>query len=54
VDAAFAELVAKAATAIAAPQDRLAWQARTAHISDPDGYLVELYHSLDAGEAPTT
>lgn len=53
VEATFADLVARGATVVANPQDRPMWQARTAHISDPNGYLVELYSSLDPGQVPT-
>lgn len=48
VDSAYAELVARGATAVSSPQDRPAWQARTAHIADPDGHVIELYTSLPA------
>jgi predicted enzyme related to lactoylglutathione lyase len=54
VDATYADLVKRGAKAIAAPIDRPVWQARTAHFSDPDGYLVEIYSSLQAAEAPTS
>ena len=54
VDATYADLVKRGATAVAGPQDRPAWQARTAHLSDPDGYLVEIYSQLQASDAPTT
>ncbi len=46
VDATYTELVARGATAVAGPQDRPAWQARSAQIADPDGYIVELYSQL--------
>ena len=54
VDATYVDLVKRGATAIAEPQDRPVWQARTAHLSDPDGYLVEIYSQLQASDAPTT
>jgi lactoylglutathione lyase len=54
VDASYADLVKRGATAVAGPQDRPAWQARTAHLSDPDGYLVEIYSQLQASDTPTT
>ena len=46
VDATYAELVARGATSVAEPQDRPAWQARSAQIADPDGYIVEVYNQL--------
>lgn len=46
VDTAYAELVAQGAVSIAVPIDRPAWNARTAHVADPDGNIVELYTSL--------
>jgi lactoylglutathione lyase len=51
VDATYAELVKRGAKSIAAPVDRPVWQARTAHFSDPDGYLVEIYSQLQASDA---
>ena len=54
VDATYADLVKRGASAVAGPQDRPAWQARTAHLSDPDGYLVEIYSQLQASDAPAT
>lgn len=41
VDAVFAALVAAGATPACAPTDRH-WGQRTAYVSDPDGYLIEL------------
>ncbi|HEY6285825.1 MAG TPA: VOC family protein [Ktedonobacteraceae bacterium] len=54
VDATYVDLVKRGATAIADPVDRPVWQARTAHLSDPDGYLVEIYSQLQPSDAPTT
>ena len=54
VDATYADLVKRGAKAFADPVDRPVWQARTAHFSDPDGYLVEIYSQLQASDAPTT
>ena len=54
VDATYADLVKRGAKAVADPVDRPVWQARTAHLSDPDGYLVEIYSQLQASDAPTT
>ena len=48
VDASYADLVKRGAKAIADPVDRPVWQARTAHVSDPDGYIVEIYSPLQA------
>jgi lactoylglutathione lyase len=46
VDATYAELMALGAISVAAPTDRPLWRARTAHIADPDGHVVELYTTL--------
>lgn len=46
VKATYADLVARGATAVAEPKDRPEWGATTAHISDPDGNIVELYAPL--------
>ena len=54
VDATYADLVKRGATAVADPVDRPVWQARTAHLSDPDGYLVEIYSQLQASDTPAT
>ena len=54
VDATYADLVKRGAKAVADPVDRPVWQARTAHLSDPDGYLVEIYSQLQASDAPAT
>ena len=54
VDASYADLVKRGAKAVAAPVDRPVWQARTAHFSDPDGYLVEIYSQLQAPDTPAT
>ncbi len=53
VDAFYADLVARGATAVSGPQDRPVWNARTAHIADPDGHLVEIYSPLAAPAAPS-
>ena len=54
VDASFADLVKRGAKPVAAPVDRPVWQARTAHFSDPDGYLVEIYSPLQASDVPAS
>ena len=48
---AYANFVERGATAVAGPQNRPAWQVRSAHLSDPDGYLVEIYSQLAGAEA---
>ena len=53
VDAAYADFVRRGATAVAGPQDRPAWAVRSAHLSDPNGYIVELYSQLPSADAPT-
>lgn len=53
VDATYADLVARGAASVAGPVDRPAWMARTAHIADPEGHLIELYTSLRTPDAPT-
>src|SRR5262245_22433338 len=53
VDAAFSDLIAHGATATATPRDRPEWHARTAHLSDPDGHLIEIYSQLPESESPT-
>jgi lactoylglutathione lyase len=53
VDAAYAELIAQGVNVVAPPQDRPLWRARTAHIADPDGHVVELYTSLPDNALPT-
>lgn len=53
VDSAYADFIDHGANAVAAPQDRPAWGVRSAHLSDPDGYLVEIYSPLPQSDAPT-
>jgi predicted enzyme related to lactoylglutathione lyase len=48
VDITYAELIAQGATSVSTPQDRPEWRARTAHIADPDGHVIEIYTSLPA------
>jgi predicted enzyme related to lactoylglutathione lyase len=50
VDATYDDLVKRGAKEVAKPVDRPVWQARTAHFSDPDGYLVEIYSQLQAAD----
>jgi lactoylglutathione lyase len=47
VDAAFHAAVERGAQAAAKPVDHSEWGLRTAHLRDPDGNLVELYHDID-------
>ena len=53
VDAAYANFVERGATVVAGPQDRPAWRVRSAHLSDPDGYIIEIYSQLPGADAPT-
>jgi lactoylglutathione lyase len=53
VDATYTDLVQRGATAVAGPQDRPAWGVRSAHISDPDGHLIEIYSPLQASDSST-
>jgi lactoylglutathione lyase len=48
VDRTYAELIAQGASSVSEPQNRPAWRARTAHVADPDGYVIELFTSLPA------
>ena len=56
VDAAYADYVQRGANPLMGPQDRPAWGGRSAHLADPDGYLVELYTPLQpqGADAPTS
>lgn len=49
VDSTYAKLLAQGASAVAEPQDRPVWRARTAHVADPDGHVIEIYASLSQG-----
>lgn len=53
VDTAYADLVERGAIVVAGPQDRSAWRVRSAHLSDPDGYLIEIYSLLPGADAST-
>lgn len=46
VDAAYADLIERGAASVAGPIDRPAWRVRAAHLSDPEGNLIEIYSSL--------
>jgi predicted enzyme related to lactoylglutathione lyase len=46
VDVAYADLVKRGAPALAPPQDHPAGFARTALLSAPEGYVVEVFESL--------
>ena len=52
VDATYADFVKRGATAVSGPQDRSAWGVRSAHLSDPDGYIVEIYSQLSVTNEP--
>jgi lactoylglutathione lyase len=52
VDSTYADFVERGAKAVAGPQDRPAWGVRSAHLSDPDGYLVEIYSPLSQTDTP--
>lgn len=52
VDATYAELVGKGARSLKEPTDRPQWGARTAHIADPDGHLIEIFTRLAPTETP--
>jgi predicted enzyme related to lactoylglutathione lyase len=53
VDATYTDLVQRGATAVAGPQDRQAWGVRSAHISDPEGQVIEIYSPLQTSDSPT-
>jgi catechol 2,3-dioxygenase-like lactoylglutathione lyase family enzyme len=46
VDGALAEVRERGAPVVADPQDRPDWGLRVAHVRDPDGNLIELYHDI--------
>ncbi len=48
VDASIATLKQKGAGIIKEPHDQAAWFMRMAHLRDPDGNLIELFHPLDS------
>lgn len=49
LDEAVMELREKGVFFVAAPTDRPEWGMRTAHLRDPDGNLVEIFHPLRMG-----
>lgn len=53
VDATYAELAGRGVASIVPPRDRPEWGARTLHLTDPDGHLIEIYSPLRAADAPT-
>lgn len=53
VDSAYNALIEQGAISVSRPKDRPLWNARTAHIADPDGHIVELYTSLSPEANPT-
>jgi len=46
VDAAYASLQTQGIAFVTPPTDRPAWGLRTAHLRDPQGYLIELSQGL--------
>lgn len=48
VDAEYDRLRALGVDFVAPPTDRPDWRLRSAHLRDPDGNLVELFHRLPA------
>ena len=46
VDTAYAEFVKRGAASLVGPTDRPAWRVRAAHLSDPEGHLIEIYTPL--------
>ena len=46
VDAAYAGFVERGAQSVAGPTDRPVWRVRAAHLSDPEGHLIEIYSPL--------
>jgi lactoylglutathione lyase len=52
VDASYKDFVDRGATPVAVPTDRPAWNARTAHLADPENNLIEIYSPLQPDDAP--
>jgi lactoylglutathione lyase len=50
VDTALAEVRERGAVVAAEAQDRPDWGLRVAHLRDPDGNLIELYHDIPSEE----
>ena len=50
VDTALAEVRQRGAVVVAEAQDRPDWGLRVAHVRDPDGNLLELYHDIPMTE----
>jgi lactoylglutathione lyase len=50
VDRALAEVRERGAVVFAEAQDRPEWGLRVAHVRDPDGNLLELYHDIPMTE----
>lgn len=51
VDATVADLTDKGLKMTTEPHDQEAWFMRVAHLRDPDGNLIEIFHSLYEGDA---
>ncbi|GCE51013.1 catechol 2,3-dioxygenase-like lactoylglutathione lyase family enzyme [Thermosporothrix hazakensis] len=48
VDATYEQFVREGLNVVAKPQDRPEWNARSAHVYDPKGYLIEFYSPLSS------
>lgn len=46
VDAVAKRLRRRGVRLLAGPTNRPAWQLRTVHLRDPDGYLIEIYSGI--------
>ena len=49
VDTAVRDLKARGATFVTEPHDQSEWGLRVAHLRDPDGNLIEIYHRIEMG-----
>jgi catechol 2,3-dioxygenase-like lactoylglutathione lyase family enzyme len=49
VDASYEELRGRGAVFVTEPHDQETWGLRVAHLRDPEGNLIELYHPLESG-----
>lgn len=50
VDATVKDMKARGAKFLGDPHDQEAWYMRVAYLRDPDGNLIEIFHSLYTGE----
>lgn len=53
VDATYNRLIAEGVPSIAGLVTREQWMARTAHVKDPDGNIIEIYTRLQPAKAAT-